>query len=310
MSEEGVYLPGWHGGDGSAAYLDKRLTHHRMELAFDEGVSPSMILQLWGAGLMAAAIVWFVSLFFVLFSLSVAGTAAFALLPLGGLAGGVAFWLVVLFVRLPEPIAEWNVLLPDGGARAPSVYSQIAAVVRARALPLRPTFRRIRTGMGPEHVTHRLVLNSGDYHAYVSVFRYGTSLYLGWMMWRSRRGHALIGQFVGGIVNSLLGRNSPEAQLMRTEPVRAMREAVHLVAREGLTVAIEGREVPEYVGFPQGMPPIDQDVHRASVPGWPSPNTLPRPSNPLGAPIGDPYQAAGPAPDAGDPPLAPWTPTP
>ena len=124
--------------------------------------------------------------------------------------------------------------------------------------------RRFATGFG--QLSNRLILVDGHYEAYVSVFEYGTSLYLGWMMWRSRRGFTLLGRYAIDLVAGLVGQLDPVGVMLRTERPRAMREAIHAICREGLHVAIERIEVPEQYGFPQGLPPIESLSNSAAPP--------------------------------------------
>ncbi|WP_432096027.1 hypothetical protein [Streptomyces sp. bgisy100] len=301
-----MQLPGWRGGDGNAAYLDKTLRHGDMELSLAEGVSGRFILFLVLRAFFASVLVAMVPAFIGLISLmadlggsseyggygsssSDGGAAGAAWLMFAFIASTAAFWLVLLASRVREPLGAWRVLLADREDRATSVYSQIRGTLRLRRSPLAVQERRIRTGgRGAESISHRLVLDDGPYTAYVSVFGYGSSLYLGWTMWRSRRGAALFAQFVGDLFRGVLGQNTPEKQMMRADRPQAMREAVHLACREGLFVAIEGIDVPDSYGFPQGLPPVvDEDVPAAPAPApVPVPPMPPRP--------GVPPQAGGP----------------
>lgn len=124
---------------------------------------------------------------------------------------------------------------------------------------------RIRSDIAPEVVHNRLVVTSGRYVAYVTVFAFGTSLYVGWTMWRSRSGAVVIGHFVKDIVASMLNRAGSLNQMLRTDRPRAMREAVHSAAREGVEIAIRGIEVPLAWTFGQEPP-----VQSAPTPAAPS----------------------------------------
>jgi uncharacterized protein YbjQ (UPF0145 family) len=135
---------------------------------------------------------------------------------------------------------------------------------------------------------------------YVSVFPYGSSLYVGWTMWRSRRGATLIGHYLKDLVGSLFGRTGAINQMLRTERVRAMREAVHAAVREGAEVAVQGVEVPIAATFGRDVP--IQDLRAAAVaPAAPvAPPTPVAPAAPA---------SWGPAPVPG-PPAAPPPPGP
>jgi hypothetical protein len=272
MTHVPVPDPGQPGADGDAAYLDKTLLHRPVELYFDETVSPRTLFLLW---LRAALITgpFFIISAFILTVFSLAGSLS------GGEGGGgggtvilalimvvsiVGFWLILLATKLQEPISEWHVLLADRAPAADSVYNVIVGRARDRSLPLYPYTRRMPTSFGP--ISNRLVLVDGHYEAYITVFPYGSGLYLGWTMWRSRRGAHLIGRYLADIFRSMGGGLDPVARMLRTEQARAMREAVHAVCREGLGVAIERTEVPDSYAFPHGLPPVETFAVSAPAP--------------------------------------------
>ncbi|MDX6315432.1 MAG: hypothetical protein QOF44_4896 [Streptomyces sp.] len=266
-------LPGWRGGDANAAYLDKNLRHTPIELSLDDSVSWRSLVQLFVFAILAS-ILAFLPFFFFGLLLAVAGSGAGfgVMIVLAYLASGVAFWVTLLGMRLAEPIAEWRVLLTDRRGSKDSSYVTIAGTLQRREIPITSAERLIPIGLGADQAKNRLVLTEGHCQAYVSVFTYGTSLYLGWQMWRSRRGYALIGQFVTDLFASIMGRSGPERAMMRTEGVRAMREAVHAACREGLATAVDGIDVPVTYAFPQGLPPIGREDSRAApVPGFGTP---------------------------------------
>ncbi|MEV4329073.1 hypothetical protein AB0K02_00745 [Streptomyces sp. NPDC049597] len=294
MLDSTTPLPGWRGGDGNAAYLDKTLRHEPIELSLNESVSFKMVFFLWLRAALAAFVVGVVPAFIGFISLLSGLGESSSYDPYGGsgdsdgsygawftlafIASFVVFWLALLVSRLPEPVAEWRVLLADRTDRVQSVYGVILQTLTARRYPLAPA----------PHGT-RITLTDSPYVAYVSVFNYGNSLYLGWMMWRSRRGTELMGQFLGDLVRGLKGENGIEHQLLRSEGARAMREAVHLACREGLMAALDGTptpgaQVPGPAGAPGGAasgaiprpssppPPVVPPVAPPAVPPVPSPS--------------------------------------
>jgi hypothetical protein len=285
------------GESGDADYLRRTLLHRPVELYFDESVTPRSLFLLWLRAALITGPFFFISL--VLYTvLSVAsGLAGAGGEASGGGGGGgggtvilflvmvisfVAFWLILFLTRLQEPISEWHVLLADRAAASESVYNVIVGRARDRSLPLYPYTRRLPTSFGP--VSNRLVLVDGHYEAFITVFPYGSGLYLGWTMWRSRRGAHLIGRYLGDIFRGMSGQLDPVARMLRTEQARAMREAVHAVCREGLSVAVEQTQVPDSYAFPQGLPPIETfAVTGPGSFGVPSPV-----SNPISSPIPSP----------------------
>ncbi|MFC5803938.1 hypothetical protein [Streptomyces formicae] len=290
MQEFVTPLPGWRGGDGNAAYLDKTLRHQAIELALNESVSAKTIFFLWLRAAMASFVVFAIPCFIGVISLISAaaeesdyygessdGSAGGGWITFGFMASFVVFWIVLLMTRLPEPVGEWRVLLADRTDRVHSVYSTIAQTLSARRYPIAPA----------AHGT-RITLNDPPYTAYVSVFNYGTSLYLGWMMWRSRRGTDLMGQFITDFFRGLRGENGIEHQLLRSEGARAMREAVHLACREGLMVALENAPATHGTVPPQ-------------VPPTAPPSAAPPVAPPVVPPVPTraPHQYGGPGMDTG-----------
>jgi hypothetical protein len=299
LDTEGLRTLGWRGGDGNAAYLDKTLLHGGMEISLDDRVSARAI-GILAVYALAAGVLSFVPFFFLGLVLLVVGGGSvfFALLVIGWIVSVVVFWVVLLGAKVPEPISEWRVLLDARTEHAESVYSKISGTLAHRGIPLNVTRRRIRTGLRPDQVSNRLVINDGPYVAYISVFRYGSSLYLGWMMWRSRRGFGLIKQYVSDLVLSITGRADTELLMLRTERPRAMREAVHAACREGLVVAIDQTLVPVEFGFPLGLPPIEtRGADRGGFTGADLPSTAfpvpPRPQPQAQAPQHEPHAPQG-----------------
>jgi hypothetical protein len=289
-------LPGWRGGDGNAAYLDKTLRHRHIEMSLNESVDGKTIFLLWLRAAIASFVVYlipaFIGFILLISSAGDSSTSSFDTQPsnsssgagwfvFAGVASFAVFWVVLLVSRLPEPVGEWRVLLADRHDRAGSVYEAIVHTLSSRNYPI-----------VPKSFGTRLTLNERHYTAYISVFNYGSSLYLGWMMWRSRRGTELIGQFMSDLGRSMKGENEIEHQLLRSEGARAMREAVHLACREGLMVALEGAptgsgnagrpamgHIPSPPVSPPPVPPPSASSPSVPPPSVPPPS-VPPPSVP------------------------------
>lgn len=229
---------GWKDGDGNASYLDKTVTHHGMEVGLDDRVGIPALLRIFFYAIFASILSFFALSFLgILIAIGAGAGAGAGFMTLSSLISVGVFWVVLLGGKLAEPISEWRVLLDGRTDRAGAVYQRIEETLETRAIPLARKKPDLTTDLGKSG--KRLVLRDGTYIAYVSVFSYGTSLYLGWMMWRSRRGSELIKRFVTDLLLGLQGRNDTEVIMLRTEEPRAMREAVHAACREGLVVAIE-----------------------------------------------------------------------
>ncbi|MFG2224547.1 hypothetical protein [Streptomyces sp. NPDC048644] len=244
ISSGATPLPGWRGGDGNAAYLDKTLRHEPVELGLNERVGGKLLMALVGRAAVVAGIVAMV-FGFVAAQLLKHPSGRSNAGPQGGNplddllsmslvgAGTVAIWvlvfLAVLFLsRVPEPVAEWRVLLADRPDRAETVYQRIKWSLTTRNYPIKA-----------KAFGTRIALHHKPYVAYVSVFNYGTSLYLGWTMWRARRGTTLFARYFMELFRSMTGDGGIERQMLRSEGATVMREAVHLACREGLMVAVE-----------------------------------------------------------------------
>jgi len=286
------------------AYRTQTLKFTGIELALDESVSARTILRLWLYAFAASTLVFMVFVFLALIaaiggsgssstssfdgSSSVSLGAAGALVQIGGFLSFAVFWVVLLLVKIDEPVAEWKTLIEGKSAAAESSYAAIYHSLARRRIPLGVSPRRIRSDIMAESVNNRLIITERAYVAYVSVFAFGTSLYVGWMMWRNRRGVTLIIQFVKDLFGGLLGRTGIVNQMLRTERVRAMREAVHSAVREGVDAAVEDVSMPIAATFGYEIP--IESISAASagpalVPGRPAqPNG--QPAQPNGQPPG------------------------
>jgi hypothetical protein len=292
--ETGAQLRPWAAagpGGGDTAYRTQSLKYTPIELSLDESVSFQVLLRLW---LSAVVVSWIVFIIFVLLWLFTGGassssTDAFGnsagpnigLLSVGALVSFLVFWVVLLFSRVPEPIAEWKVLLEGKSAAAEHAYAAIYGSLARRRIPVNTLPSRVRSDvLTHEVVNNRLIISDRGYQAYATVFAYGTSLYVGWTMWRNRLGAQLIWTFIKDLVGGMLGRTGVINQMLRTEKVRAMREAVHSAVREGVEVAIQGVEVSITSTFGYEIPIQDLTVPAPS-PSAPAPApTVPSPVAP------------------------------
>jgi hypothetical protein len=287
--------------DVDSIYLEKTLRHEPIEPSLGDTDSLRALTSLAIRAGFASAILLtlFVTLWIVTGGLSSvanpAGPGNTGLLAVALISSFAVFWLALLVARTQEPVGEWRVLLADRWEYSNSVYSAVAGVLAARALPVRPTARRISADPGSRQVKNFLELRDGQYAAYVTVFSYGSSLYLGWMMWRRRSGAALLGRLLADLVAPMLGAADPARTMINTDRPRALREAVHAACREGVYSAVRQEMVADSFGFPGGLPPIE--AYQPTPPQ--APTVLPPPA---GMP-----QPTGPIPPA---PTAPGTATP
>ncbi|MGK5549731.1 hypothetical protein ACSNOH_34165, partial [Streptomyces sp. URMC 127] len=239
----------------NGSYRNQTLKYQPIELGFDESVTLRTVLGHWATAACTAFAVW---LFFGLFGLLTSDfdfEEAGGAFSTGGILSVIVFWFIFLFSGSTEPISEWRTLLEDKAEASSSAYAAIYGALSQRRIPVTAVPSRIRSDVfQPEVVSNRLVVSSGRYVTYVSVFAYGTSLYLGWTMWRIRPGWHIVGTYFKDLIGSFRGRTGDVNQMLRTERPRAMREAVHSAVREGVEIAVQGIEVPIASTFGQDLP--------------------------------------------------------
>ncbi|MEV6342852.1 adhesin [Actinoplanes sp. NPDC051851] len=241
--------------DEDIAYRTQSLKFTGMELALDESISFRTLIRLWVYAALAGTLTYLaMSLFALLLLAGGGGTGSVTVYGLGSILGIGVFFAVLLLVKIEEPVAEWKTLIEGKSAAAESSYAAIYQSMSRRRIPVGVTARRIRSDVMAETVNNRLIIVERSYIAYVSVFAFGTSLYVGWTMWRDRRGYQLIGQFLKDMLGAMLGRTGIINQMLRTERVRAVREAVHSAVREGVDAAVDGLEVPIAATFGYDIP--------------------------------------------------------
>jgi hypothetical protein len=271
--------------DADAVYLQKTLRHEPMELALDDSVS----LRTLGMLLVRAYIAWWIVFLAlgILGGYEAANGGGVTLLGVAALLGIVVFWGVLLGSRVTEPIGEWRVLLPDRARQAEPYYRLITAVLQRRELPIAPRLRSIALNSQGRPVKHTIVLSENEYHAYVTVFPYGTSLYVGWQMWRRRTGVQLIKRALADRMTAV----GLVTAMLRTDRARAVREAVHLACREALYATPD--EVLRAQAQQLRLPPVEQESELLA-PQPASPALPPPPPAPAAAPVAPPRAAPAP----------------
>ncbi|WP_073950317.1 hypothetical protein [Streptomyces kebangsaanensis] len=198
-------------------------------------------------------------LLFVDLSLAI---AALVIVPLFAALG-------TLFIPHRLVLSEFQVLLDGKAAAAESAYGVIYQVIKTRRMPVSVATRRFRTPHDPT-INNFLVVTDRETQVYVSVFPYGTGLYLGWSMWSTRRPVAMFGRFVkDAIAHPLKGQKEFTGQLS-SQRVRALREAVHSAVSEGVDAAVHNVQVPLAQTFGHNIPVETVALPAATTPApWP-----------------------------------------
>lgn len=142
------------------------------------------------------------------------------------------------------PISEWKFMLDGKGEIANAAFEHSASAFRRRGTPVTPRVQRIL--LGRDASRDYLYVQDGIFRGYLVAFPYGRDLYVGWTYWwRLSTVHWL---WIGltRIYHHLTLRGSQLHAIHRYDGAKALREAIHSAAREGLDaasglVAFEGR---------------------------------------------------------------------
>jgi hypothetical protein len=267
--------------DVDAVYLQQTLRHEPMELGLDDSVSLRTLGILLVRAYLSSLLVFIVLL--IVFGIAAINSHSPGLLSLPVIAGLVTFLIVLLGSKVTEPIGEWRTLLPNRAGQAESYYRVIAAVLRRRDLPIIPQLRRVQLNTPGRPVKHAMVLSEDAYQTYVTVFAYGTSLYVGWQMWRRRSGGQLIRR---ALVDRVTAANLVTSML-RTDRARAVREAVHLACREAVYATAD----ESLWALAQQLPLPQVELEAALVQPQPNSPVVPPPSAVIPAPAAAPSVA-------------------
>lgn len=179
--------------------------------------------------------------------------AVTAVLYLAGLAS--------FFAPAKEPIAEFSQLLEGRAGAARGAYQWVSRAAQARRTPAE---------VEPSTVAGVpvLVFRQRSERAMLLVQPYGSDLYVGWTMWRSRSTATLFAHFL----RDTFGRFAPlpvfSAEL-RAASTRAMRESVHSLAREGVAAAahVDQARAGRATGYDAGHA-RPEDEHRGYDDGY------------------------------------------
>jgi hypothetical protein len=144
----------------------------------------------------------------------------------------IVVWIIVLFVPLREPIAEYGLLVEGRAAASVLAYWWIMNTAHARQSPFSLQFGKV---LG----TPVLIMTNGRERGLVVVRPVGTDLYAGWTMWRSRSTVVMIGHMFRDLFQNPLSAD------VRSASSRALRELIHSLTREGVQAAIMPPQIPD-----------------------------------------------------------------
>lgn len=186
---------------------------------------------------------------------------------IGPLTAFITFTMMLSFPEY-ELLSEWQLVL-DGKAKvADSAYAVIFRVLRhERDIPAKIQTRRKVTGPPVRGLRNFLFVSLGKYRMQISVFAFGSDLYLGWTLWRCQKPISVVLRWLVSLF-----RGNPEfSGLIDVEPVKALRESVHNAVRQGIEAAAAELDVSIVATFGCEIP-----IEECRTPWVPGPSLLHR----------------------------------
>lgn len=227
----------------NAQYLGLRLQYDKVpEGSFDPLGNPRLLAQFVRHFLQYFVLYFlggFVSVIVLLF-LHLLGLPVGFVVTLGVLGAVLtAIVLGCLFWLLPVPalLSEWKFSVDDKAAAAPVAFEHITWAVRRRETPLDLIqVRRLNLagGQGRDY----LELRRGHFTGFISCFAYGQDLYVGWTFYLRISPLRYLLMALARVWQTLKRQGTDLYVTLRFDYARAMREAMHSVAREGVDVAV------------------------------------------------------------------------
>jgi hypothetical protein len=226
----------------NAQYLGRRLVYDKVpEGPFDPLGNVRLLVQFFRHFAQYVALFFlggFVTVIVLLFLYLVK-------LPVGvvttlGTVGAVLALIVLgcLFWLLPVPalLSEWKFSVEDKGAAAAVAFEHIAWAARRRETPLdliQVRHLKLAGGQSRDY----LELRQGLFTGFISCFAYGQDLYVGWTFYLRISPLRYLLMALARIWQTLKRQGTDLYVTLRYDYARAMREAMHNVAREGVDVA-------------------------------------------------------------------------
>ncbi len=223
-------------------YLGLRLLYDKVpEGSFDPLGNFRLLVQFFRHALQYAVLYvlgGFVSVIVLLF-LHLLGLPVGFIVTLGVLGAVLtAILLACLWLLIPVPalLSEWKFSVDDKAAAAPVAFEHITWAVRRRETPLDLIqVRRLNLagGQGRDY----LELRRGLFTGFISCFAYGQDLYVGWTFYLRISPLRWLLMGLARVWQTLKRQGTDLYVTLRYDYARAMREAMHSAAREGVDVA-------------------------------------------------------------------------
>jgi hypothetical protein len=235
---------------GRAVASGHNLSYSDPEGSFDPIGNPKLLRQfamhaiLYFAVYVALAMAF--GLLFTILAFIGMGVKAFALWYVGAGLVGLLFLCLYWLIPVPAQLSEWKILVDGKATAAPVIFDHIAWALQRRQTPLdEAKVRKLKLAgrEGRDYLEIRRSLFSG----LICCFAYGEDLYVGWTFWLRVSPARCLLMFLARLWQTLMRRGSDLYVTLRYDYAKAMREAMHNSAREGLDVAI-GELAPQGQG--------------------------------------------------------------
>jgi hypothetical protein len=175
-------------------------------------------------------------------------------------------WLVFVFRPIPVPLSEWKFLVDGQSAAAGIAFEHITWAFRRRRSPV-DSLRVRRLAHSMQGSRDYLHVRDGIFSGYVSCFAYGEDLFIGWTFWWSISPFRWFLIAIGRLWQTLTLRGSQLYVIARYEGGKALRDALHAAAREGVDVA-SGDAAPRGTGTIGSDVAVELVAPEANVPGF------------------------------------------
>jgi len=209
-------------------YLGGRLTYTQGEAESLDPLSPRFFARLIVQAFVFATIFW-IGLVILGILFRADGKVVYGLWTL---AVGLTFWLSPVWTS----VSEWKLMIDDKATAYTAAFEHIAWVFRRRQTPVQMlSVKRISLGAASRDY---LYAQDGIFRAYIACFPYGQDLYIGWTLWWRISPLGWCWTVFMRTWQTLTLRGSELHNIHRYDFGKAMREAVHSAAREGVDAAI------------------------------------------------------------------------
>jgi hypothetical protein len=180
------------------------------------------------------------------------------------LAMGVVAWWFPIFVS----VSEWKFMVDGKAVSSSEAFEHIKWAFLHRKSPVEQ-LRIHRLSLGGHENRDYLYVQDGVFRAYIACFPYGRDLYVGWTLWWRLSAARWLWTLIKRNYEAYTLRGSELHTVHRYDSAKALREAVHGAARQGLDAAtgVVAFRRAETAGSEIKVDYIGQGHPQASFPG-------------------------------------------